>query len=235
MFNTKSLLLIALLGSAAIGDNAESRGRKFACPLPNGVKCMNVEDVYSATNNANSLTSDAVNSMQVSAPIPPLPPVPVVGQPVITPVRCCDPVKTNVTVVGDTLAVASPGPGMTGYGQPHTTQVTTVSHIVATPVSTGMVSAPRGNALREQAQVMRIYITPWEDETGDLHLGGYVLTEVEPRRWSVGVRAPSNSDTFRLVTQSSVRETAQEASTSQASATPEDVRTGSEVAATSNN
>jgi len=39
--------------------------------------------------------------------------------------------------------------------------------------------------LRVPAQVMRIWLAPWEDERGDLHASGYVFTEIAPRTWSL--------------------------------------------------
>ena len=40
---------------------------------------------------------------------------------------------------------------------------------------------------RRPAVVMRIWIAPWEDNVGDLHMPGTVFTEVEGRRWQVGL------------------------------------------------
>ena len=39
--------------------------------------------------------------------------------------------------------------------------------------------------IRTPAQVMRIWIAPYEDTAGDLNTPGYVFTEVEARRWVV--------------------------------------------------
>jgi conjugal transfer pilus assembly protein TraV len=39
--------------------------------------------------------------------------------------------------------------------------------------------------LRTPAQVMRVWIAPWEDSRGDLHAPGYLFTEITPRRWSL--------------------------------------------------
>jgi hypothetical protein len=47
-------------------------------------------------------------------------------------------------------------------------------------------------ALRMPAQVMRIWIAPWEDSRGDLHAPGYLYTEIEPRRWTLGAPAPED-------------------------------------------
>jgi len=44
--------------------------------------------------------------------------------------------------------------------------------------------------IRTPAQVMRIWIAPWEDSDGDLMVSNYVYTELEPRRWLIGKRAP---------------------------------------------
>jgi hypothetical protein len=58
-------------------------------------------------------------------------------------------------------------------------------------VATGPVlPRPEGPVpLRVPAQVMRVWIAPWEDSRGDLHAPGYLYTEIEPRRWTLGVPA----------------------------------------------
>jgi len=40
--------------------------------------------------------------------------------------------------------------------------------------------------VRSAAQVMRIWIAPWVDKSDDLHVPGYLYTEVTPRKWNVG-------------------------------------------------
>jgi conjugal transfer pilus assembly protein TraV len=57
-----------------------------------------------------------------------------------------------------------------------------------TEVAVGPVlPRPQGPVpLRLPAQIMRVWIAPWEDSTGNLHAPGYVYTEIEPRRWSIG-------------------------------------------------
>lgn len=40
--------------------------------------------------------------------------------------------------------------------------------------------------IRTPAQVMRVWIAPWEDDNGDLVVTGYLYTEIEPRRWVIG-------------------------------------------------
>lgn len=54
--------------------------------------------------------------------------------------------------------------------------------------------------IRTQAVVMRIAIDPWEDENGDLHVPGFIYTEIEPRRWEIGARTSQTSPTLRPLT-----------------------------------
>jgi hypothetical protein len=42
---------------------------------------------------------------------------------------------------------------------------------------------------------MRIWIAPWEDSRGDLHAPGYLYTEIEPRRWTLGGPADRDRET----------------------------------------
>jgi len=44
--------------------------------------------------------------------------------------------------------------------------------------------------IRTPAQVMRIWVAPWEDTNGDLIVTGYVYTEIEARRWVIGDSTP---------------------------------------------
>lgn len=47
--------------------------------------------------------------------------------------------------------------------------------------------------IRTPAHVMRIWVAPWENTSGDLITTGYVYTEIEPRRWVIG-NAETNSN-----------------------------------------
>ena len=40
--------------------------------------------------------------------------------------------------------------------------------------------------VRSQAKVMRIWVAPYEDESGDLNAPGLAYTEIEGRKWNVG-------------------------------------------------
>ena len=65
-------------------------------------------------------------------------------------------------------------------------------------VATGPVlPRPEGPVpLRAPAQVMRVWIAPWEDSRGDLHAPGYLYTEIEPRRWTLGAPAEPDRETL---------------------------------------
>lgn len=51
--------------------------------------------------------------------------------------------------------------------------------------------------IRTPAQVMRIWVAPWEDTNGDLIVSGYIYTEIEPRRWVIGEGVPHSEPVLR--------------------------------------
>lgn len=51
--------------------------------------------------------------------------------------------------------------------------------------------------VRTPAQVMRIWVAPWEDDNGDLMTTGYVYTEIEPRKWVIAEQAPESAPTLK--------------------------------------
>lgn len=51
--------------------------------------------------------------------------------------------------------------------------------------------------IRTPAEVMRIWIAPWEDSQGDLIVTGYVYTEIAPRRWVIADPAPNHAPVLR--------------------------------------
>lgn len=52
-----------------------------------------------------------------------------------------------------------------------------------------VIETEREIPIRTPAQVMRVWIAPWEDTAGILHASEYLFKEIEGRRWSVGNRA----------------------------------------------
>ncbi len=69
----------------------------------------------------------------------------------------------------------------------------------------GIPSGSRGNSIprpargplpiRTPAKVMKIWIAPWNDKNGDLHVPAYVYTEIEGRKWQVGKNSNTTSST----------------------------------------
>lgn len=208
-----NFVLLASLALVSIGS-AEARGRKFSCPLPDKRACISVEQAYNATNNGGKIGVDGQTVVEqtvvVAQPVMlPKPPEQVGGKPVQTPDRCCSPVRTAVTVKGDTLAVASP------------VVPVAVSQPQYVPARQDLVvRTTREEPFRVPAQVMRIYISPWEDEQGDLHMGGYMFSEIAPRKWSVGTRQTASSEGYRLLTLTHPsRDAAQDETTGKSDAT----------------
>ena len=226
--------LMAILAAAAASSEVEARTRKFSCPMPDKRTCMSTSQVYEATNNGAELDERGAIPAVMPAPQPlPRPIEPVKGLLVETPNRCCNPVRTEITVQGDTLAVASPvvAPqhGSQYEAAPTTTTYAMGAYEAPRTVQTSrqelVVRTAREEPFRVPAKVMRIYISPWEDEQGDLHMGGYVFSEIAPRKWSVGNRAAPAGDGLRLLTLSQPsRDAAQEAKNGQSDATAQTAR-----------
>jgi hypothetical protein len=106
------------------------------------------------------------------------------------------------------LALALGGCATTGTGGPGTaggrrlaakadkqTAAIEGTRVVATRAAPSHPEDPL--ARRLPAKVMRIWIAPWEDSRGDLHAPGYLYTEIEPRRWTVG--GPAEPERVTLI------------------------------------
>lgn len=204
-------VFLAVIALCLTATTAEARGRKFSCPMPDKRACLSAEQVYNATHNGAKLDATGKQAPEFLIPQQPVirPIEPVAGTPVQVPDRCCEPTRTAVTIKGDTLAVASP--------------VVAPVHGANVASASGrdmVIRTAREEPFRTPAQVMRIYIASWEDESGDLHMGGYLFSEIEPRKWSVGIRQRETSDSYRLLTLSQPsRDAAQEANSGNGDAT----------------
>jgi conjugal transfer pilus assembly protein TraV len=53
--------------------------------------------------------------------------------------------------------------------------------------------------LLSPARVLRVWVAPWEDASGALHLAGYVYSEISKRKWRVGNVAAPSRPTLRLL------------------------------------
>ena len=66
------------------------------------------------------------------------------------------------------------------------------------PAAKAPVAAPSASEAaplpsREPAQIMRLWIAPWEDAAGNLHGASHVFLEITPRRWRLA-SAPGAPD-----------------------------------------
>lgn len=178
---------------------------KFACPAPDGFTCMNPVEVYEATNDINSVEDISKASASQGRKrrskeaqptvilVPAVAPVVAHQAAAVGPDRCCNPVLTGIQMGrNDSLSLAAPNApiaptrasadAIKSLGRPQRAEV------------------PLGDTYREAAKIMRIYVAPWQDEQGDLHMGGHIYTEVEPRKWRVGQPAEVESqNTFSLL------------------------------------
>jgi conjugal transfer pilus assembly protein TraV len=69
--------------------------------------------------------------------------------------------------------------------------------VVASPRPAPALAVSNPLPIRTQAQVMRVWIAPWEDGTGNLHSTSFIFTEIEPRRWQLGMAATEPEVTLR--------------------------------------
>lgn len=59
--------------------------------------------------------------------------------------------------------------------------------------------------LRMPAEVMRIWLAPWEDRQSDLHASGYVYTEISPKTWTLATGPDRFSNALLTPLQMAVR------------------------------
>ena len=62
-----------------------------------------------------------------------------------------------------------------------------------------MEAPSTGMPIREPPLVLRVWIAPWEDDTGDLHDQSYFYTMVHPGRWLIEANRSAISKQFRPV------------------------------------
>lgn len=185
---TKALTLIA--AAMALTGCLGGSKRNFTCPVPGGVKCMASTEVYERTNHVDSLNDvlqDSPSNRRAAAPVVQA----TVSAPVahatapaaaVAPVQHAAPVYAQAEARGASLSVVAPS---SYQQQPY----------VAATLATPRAAEPH----RDPAQVLKVWVSPFEDEAGRLHMPSKVFVEIEPRRWNVGHRAASASTRFALI------------------------------------
>lgn len=157
----------AVLALAVLAVSAcSSRGGGFSCPYQDqGFGCHSTPAVYDMTNAgfASQLAVADTPARTGSR----------------TQVRSPRPSNTHAAAVqGNSLSLAAPV--QEGLGAFHSSALS-----LSGPAPAPMPSDANAVA-RMPAQVMRIWVSPWVDEAGDLHQPGHIYTEIVSRRWAVG-------------------------------------------------
>lgn len=137
-----TVLIMAVVVSAA-GCGTVGWKSDYACPgMPNGVICKSPTEVYKMTENTDRLSGDTSEA---------------------------DPARRRTPEDAPRAARGN--------------------RLIPSQVSTGRNAPREALPILEPAKVMRVWIAPWIDAKQDLHMPGYVFTEVTPRRWSFGEAA----------------------------------------------
>lgn len=172
----------------------------FTCPnLKKGGVCGGPRDVYELTNNRinlENLTQEELDAhranqrMQSGGPTGPLQ---FVGEDVST----GNPQGSRARRANDDVVVYEPR----GMGQQSPDNYQRAQALPQARFDSGNRDefggwpsfeepiAPEPLAILEPAQVMRVLIAAYTDNTGHLHMPGYTYVEVTPRRWSYGEAA----------------------------------------------
>lgn len=160
---TRLALAIGLLASALMGSACSTVGEKeFSCPgRPPGVHCMSATEVYEATQSTDTVAPTASKPMG--------------DAPKSTGRRA----RSTREGQGATTSKHRKGESPAQQPQPHS-ELDTLRTSLMVPATDKPIP------IRTPAQIMRVWIAPWEDSRGVLHAGGYAFVEVESRRWSFG-------------------------------------------------
>jgi conjugal transfer pilus assembly protein TraV len=160
----------ALVGAFATLSGCASEQTASKCPIPDGTACMSTEDVYAATNANDHIPKPAKTSGKAGT----------ADHTTVAPTKIVDgatgPAKSapRVSVQVDTHAA-----GVVISSAPNLVPTAYVAHSDTSP------SAAATRVYRAPAKILAIYVAPWQDDQGDLHLSQRVMTEVIGRRWKV--------------------------------------------------
>lgn len=169
-----SKYFVAVAATAIVLTGCSTTG-KFACKSPDGVSCMSAPEIYEHTSGprSGSLTESSRSQQALHS------------QGVIQQGKAA---AHQVGATGDALALTAPIQPRTGALREQALS------LGESPVGAEIPSGGSSSIARIPAKVMRIWVAPWTDAVGDLHMPGYVYSEITTRRWSIGgdVRAAAN-------------------------------------------
>lgn len=170
---TAVLLVGVLQGCTTIGSS------EFSCPgRPTGVRCASVTEVYALTEGTDQIAATSEEALG-DDPKKAIEARDQQRQRVGTaeeeqgegakPVKAREPTPRNAPVP------QTPRNRYDGQLLQASTGGSPIFPLVHKPIP-----------VRTPAQVMRVWIAPWEDAKGVLHVGGYHFVEIQARRWTFG-------------------------------------------------
>jgi len=166
-----TLIKLAVATSAALVLAGCASSGKFSCSAPEGVSCMSTQQVYDMTSGSPQGATPVKQKKRS---------------------KSGNFASHQIGAVGDSLVLTSPAK-FTPTATSSSLALGATNSTYATPRASGSLPAlggyPAGQSesvARLPAQVLRMWVAPWTDEAGDLHMPGYVYTEIKARRWTVG-------------------------------------------------
>ena len=175
----RPLLSLPLLALGLAGCGAVPGSSTYSCGLPEGVTCTSARNVYKLTNSGLPVTAmpgqpTALDPAAGGNPAP----------------AATGPTAGPAVTTGNLASTLSPRPPLPTTGQ--------VQTIALRPEDAGAADIV---PLRTPSRVLRVWIAPWEDTAGRLHVPGYTYAEIEPRRWSIGEGAATGGLQLKPLTQ----------------------------------
>mgnify|MGYP002777072302 CR=1 FL=1 len=166
------LISIALVAALLLGGCASTKGN-FTCPVPDGAKCLSTTEVYERTNFSETLSTTVTPRGATRA----------ARQGADTSALVTTPSRAvaGTRVQNDALAIVP----------------IQQNNAAAAPVAAAVRNAAEPH--RDPAQVLQVWVGPYEDEAGRLHMPTRIFVEIEPRRWNVGHKAVPGSAAFALL------------------------------------
>ena len=196
--NTKYTIAALVALTQLAGCSAFTIGEEeFSCPgRPQGAICKGVSEVYELTNNRDHLedysegkethiTHKDHQHAHEEQPTQQLSNDEVQTKYIYQPQYTADSNQPNVANVATQINENG----------------TTISKTAYQPMQGQTKTAPEPLAVLQEAEAMRIYVTSWEDKSGDLNMPGFIYVELKPKRWIAGRHAslrPSRIVPFKV-------------------------------------
>jgi len=198
MFNRK-LLALAIISSAGLLGGCGSLGgqKDFSCPgMPDGITCADPITVYEHSNDMQDLeklrkTQEDMKAQKAHADKGNSGDIDVIN----TEDDWQADNHASDTAASEKKEVDAPSLYIQDDAQPgELVKVTAArngkktSTVYQSYINQKQLIADPGSPMPilQPAEVARIWIAPWTDESQDLHWPGFVFTEITPRRWSFG-------------------------------------------------